>query len=105
MCAYLSKVEDECSHAMNYAFKKADAANYSKYEQMRLIACAYSSKTDCSVQEAVYQVMSQLWFRKTFPAVLFGNSNLPQNRYRINLKEAKLEELPGNSTDVFKKNC
>ena len=42
---------------------------------MKSIARAYSNKRECSVQEAVYQIMPELWLRKCFPAVLFANSN------------------------------
>ena len=32
-------------------------------------ACAYTSNKECSVQEAVYHIMSELWLQKTFPVV------------------------------------
>ena len=51
-----------------------------------------------SVQEAVYQVMPELWLRKVFPAVVFANSNLPENRYRICLSEDEIKELDENSS-------
>ena len=104
LCAYLSKIEDECSHAMIQTFKEDDDANCSNYEQMRLIACTCLSKREGSVQNAVYHIMPESWLQKTFPAVLFTNSNLKQNRYSICLKEAELEELPENSTYSFQKN-
>ena len=47
---------------------------------MKAIARAYATKKECSVQEAVYLVMPELWLRKTFPKVLFLNSNIPEKR-------------------------
>ena len=75
MCTYLSKAEDECLHAMNQAFNEALASNLTNYIQMKSIAQAYSMKRKCSVQEAVYHIMPELWFQKTFPAVVFTNIN------------------------------
>ena len=39
MCAYLSRTEDECSHAMNQAVKEAWGKKSNNYDQMKLIAC------------------------------------------------------------------
>ena len=44
MCAYLSKTEDEYSHAMNQAFNEAMASKLTNYDQMKSIAQAYSMK-------------------------------------------------------------
>ena len=43
-CACLSKIEDECSHALIRTFKKDADANCSNYEQMRLIVCTFCLK-------------------------------------------------------------
>ena len=104
MCAYLSKSEDESSEAMKQAAKEAIKKNLSSYEQMKAIYRAYMTKRECSVQEAVYHVMPELWLRKPFPRVIFANSNLPEKRYRICLSEEEIKELPEESTDVFKRN-
>ena len=37
MCAYLAKIEDECSHAMNQAFNETVALNLSNYDQIKSI--------------------------------------------------------------------
>ena len=78
--------------------------NLNVFEQMKAISKAYSTKRECSIQEAVYHVMPELWLRKTFPGVIFSNSNLPEDRYRICHNEDKLKEMPEDSTDVFKRN-
>jgi len=68
------------------------------------IAHDYASKRECSVQEAVYHIIPELWLRKTFPKIQFLNSNLPEDRYRITKSEEELAELADNSTDIFKRN-
>ena len=44
-------------------------------------------------QEAVYHVMPELWLRMCLQAVIFSNSNLPENRYRICLSEEEIREF------------
>ena len=39
------------------------------FDQMRAIAQAYGSNRECSVQEAVYNCLPELWLRKVFPGV------------------------------------
>ncbi|XP_057310266.1 uncharacterized protein LOC130648243 [Hydractinia symbiolongicarpus] len=104
MCAYFSKSEDETSEAMKHASREAKDLKKSKFELMKDIARAYSTKRECSVQEAVYHIMPELWLRKTCPGLTFANSNMPQHRYRIFLSEDEIKELPEDSIDVFKRN-
>ena len=103
MCAYFSKAEDETSEAMKQAAKEASVSGKSNFAKMRAVARAYSAKRECSVQEAVYLVMPQLWLTKTFPKVIFLNSNIPEKRYRIFWRKEDLDELPDDSTDVFQR--
>ena len=42
--------------------------------------------------------MPELWIRKTFPKVIFLNSNIPEKRYRIFWRKEGLDELPDDST-------
>ena len=104
MCAYLSKSEDETSEAMKQAAKEAFNSNKTNIERMRSIARAYANKRECSFQEAVYILMPELWLRKTFPCVLFANNNLPEKRFRICRSKKEIDELPEDSTDIFKRN-
>ena len=80
MCADFSKAEDKRSEAMKQAVKDAINGKKSDFERMKAIARAYATKRECSVQEAVYLVMPELWLRKTSPKVLFLNSNIPEKR-------------------------
>lgn len=104
MCAYFSKSEDESSEAMRQAAKEAVNSNLSSYQQMKSIARAYITKRECSVQEAVYHIMPELWLRKTYPGVSFVKTNLPDKRFRIFETEDKLNKLPEDSTDVLNRN-
>ena len=104
MCAYFSKSEDETSEAMKQAAKEAFKSNKTNIEQMRSVARVYATKRQCSVQEAVYILMPELWLRKTFPGVIFANSNLPENRFRICRSKEEIDELPEDSADIFKRN-
>ena len=62
------------------------------------------NKRECSIQECVYQVLSGQCLRKTFPSVIFANSNIPEKRYWICREEKDISQLPENSRDIFKKN-
>ena len=70
---------------------------------MKSIAHAYKNNRECSVQECVYHVLPGQWLRKTFPGVIFDNSNIPKHHSRVCLKEEKISELPENSWDIFTK--
>ena len=52
----------------------------------------------------MYQVLSGQWLRKTFPGVIFANSNIPEKRYHICREEKDMSQLPEDSRDIFKKN-
>ena len=93
MCAYLSRAEDECSHAMNQTLNEVMAPKLTNYDQMKSVAGAYSMKRECSVQEAVYHIMPEFWLRKTFPVVVFPNIGIPENRFRVCLDEREMKGL------------
>ena len=44
------------------------------------------------------------WLRKSYPTVIFINTNLPEKHFRICCTEEELSELPEDGTDVFKRN-
>ena len=88
---------------MKQAAKEAASYGKDKLEVMKSIARAYATKRECSVQEAVYHIMPELWLRKTFPGVIFANSNLPENRYSMFRSEEEIKEPPDYSTDIYKR--
>ena len=104
ICNYLSKEGDECSQAMKRTFKETLEKEDSYYEQMKTIAHAYSSKRECSLEEAVYHIMPELWLRKVFPTVVNVNSNIPEKRINMMLSKRELSMLPEDSTDIYKRN-
>ena len=89
MCSYLCKVEDECSQTMKQAVKETFENNLDSYQKMKTVAHAYATKRECSVQEAVYHVIPELWLRKIFPGVLYGNSSLNEKRVEMVLSEKR----------------
>ena len=101
MCAYLSKSEDECSLTMKQAVEDAFEKKLNNYNQMKLIACSYINRRECRVQEYVYDVLSGQWVRKTFPGVVFANSNVLGKRFRIRLREAEISDLPEESKEIL----
>ena len=58
MCAYLSKSEDECSHAMKQAVKGAFEKKFDNYNQKNLIAHLYINRRECTIQECFYHILS-----------------------------------------------
>ena len=102
MCSYFSKCETESSIAMRKVSQESENLGYE--DRMRKLAIAFLSHRQCSLQEAVFQVMPELWLRKTYPAVTFANSNFPEKRFRICKSEKEFLELSEDSTDVFKRN-
>ena len=89
---------------MQQAVKEVAENDFDKFQQMKSIAHAYASKRECSVQEAVYHIMPELWLRKIFPGVIYANSNLPEKRMRMVISEKEIAELPDDSTDIYKRN-
>jgi len=102
MCAYFSKSENESSLAMKKAAE--DSENLNLPDRMKKLALAFLSHRQCSLQEAVYQVLPELWLRKCFPEIVFANTNLPDKLFRVCKSKTELEELSSASTDVFKRN-
>ena len=49
-------------------------------------------------------VLPGQWLRKTFPGVIFANSNIPEKPFRVCLKEEEVSELRENSQDIFQRN-
>ena len=104
MCSYLSKQEGKCSEAMKQqAFKESLEKGAESYEQMKSVTHAYSSKRECSLQEAVCQIMPELWLRKVFPGVLYVNGNIPEKHVRMMLSKKEIAELPKDNTDIYKR--
>ena len=64
---------------MNETFKESMALNRTNYNQLKPFARAYSMKRECSVQEAVYHIIPELWLQKAFPALVFSDTNIPKN--------------------------
>ena len=104
MCAYLSKSEQECSLATIQAVRDAFEKELDNHGQMKSVANVHLNKRECSVQECVYHILPGQWLRKTFPGVIFANSNIPEKRFRIFLSENEISDLPDDSKNLLKQN-
>ena len=102
--AYLSKAEDETSEPMKQPAKEESVSGESNLEKMRAVVRTYSMKRECSVQEAEYLVMPELWWRKTFLKVIFLNDNIAEKHYIIFRRKEDLDKFPDDSTDAFQWN-
>ena len=89
---------------MKRAFKESLEKGAGSYHQMKPVAHTHLPKRECSLQEAVYEVMLDLWLRKVFPGVLYANINIPEKHVRMMLSKKKLFELLKYSTDIDKRN-
>ena len=74
--AYMCACQNLKSFSCN-AFEK----ELNKYEQMKSLANAYINKRKCSIQECVYHILPGQWLRKTFPHLIFANSNIPEKTF------------------------
>ena len=104
MRACFSNAENETSQAMKQAAKEVGMSGKTELEKMRAVAKAYSKKRECSVLEAVYLLMPDLWLRKTISKVIFLNNNVPEKRYRMFRVKKIWRVSQGDSTDIFQRN-
>ena len=102
LCTYLSKSEDECSYAMKEAVEDSFEKELDNYNQVKLIAHSDLNRRECSAQECVYHVLSGQWLRKTFPGVVFANSNVLEKQFRVCLREYEISDLLQDSKGNFK---
>ena len=103
MAAYSSKSESEVSKSLKQAAKQIKNQNLNVRDAMKKITYSFLSSRQLSVQEAVYNVLPELWFRKCSPGISFTKTNLPHNGIRMIKYKKELELLSSNSTDIFKK--
>ena len=78
--------------------------NLNVRDAMKKVAYSFISTHQLSAQEAVYNILPELWLRKCQPEILFINTNLQENRIRIVKSKEELEVLSDDSTDAFKRN-
>ena len=55
------------------------------------------------MQEAVYHCLPELWFRKVFPAVIYGNINIPEKRFRVLRSQKEIGDLPDDRNESHMK--
>jgi len=104
VCSYFTKDETECSQAIVNAAKEAKELNLSTKDTLRKVGAAFLSTREVSSQECAYRCMPELWMKKTFPSSIFIATDLPKNRIRIAKSKQELDDLPDDSTDIYKSN-
>ena len=67
------------------------------YNYFDLGLSGWEANIECLLQEAAFNIMSELWLRKVFPAVVNVNSNLREKRVKTILTKNQLSELPEGS--------
>ena len=93
----------KCQNHYKQAAKEIKKPNLNVRDAMKKLAYSFISSRQLSVEEAAYNVLPELWLRKYSPGISFINTNLPNSRIRMIKSKEKLELLPDNNTDIFKK--
>ena len=100
----MSKGETGCCEAITFAAKEARQENGELREHLRKVGAAFLSSREVSSQECVYRCFPELWLRKTFPSVIYVNTDLLERRIRTRKNEQLLAELDPDSTDIYNTN-
>ena len=101
---YFSKEESSVSVALSSAVHQSKDLHLNHRDTMKKIAAAFLSSREVSQEEACFRTISGLYLRKIFPACIFINTNVPNERVRMAKPKRLLEELDNSSTDVFVSN-
>ena len=88
---------------MKQAAKEVFENNVHHHDTMKIIAKAYLSTRECSVQEEVYHILPELKLRRIFSGVYFVNKNPPEKSVQVLLSEKELRNLPDDSPNIFEK--
>ena len=103
MCQDFKTTKDQCSQVMKQGVNEAFESTIHHLDTMKIIPKTYLGNRKCSVQEAVYHILSDLKIRRIFLAVYFVNADLPIKRGQVLFSEKELSELPWGSSHIFKK--
>ena len=85
------------SESLKQAAKEIKNQHLNVCDGMTKIAYSFISLCQLSIQEAVYNVLPDLWLRKFSPGISFINTNLPDNRIMMIKSKEELELLPDKS--------
>ena len=86
---------------MKQTAKEIFEHNMHHHDTMKTISKAYLSNRECSVNEAVYYILSKLKLMRIFLAVYFVNTNPVEEKVQVLLSEKELRELPDESPKPF----
>ena len=88
---------------MKQTAKEAFENNMHYHDTMKVITKAYLNNHECSVQDAVYQILPGLKLRRIFLAMYFVSTNLTEERVQVLLPKKEPSKLPDESSNIFKK--
>ena len=88
---------------MKKTAKEAFENNMHYHDTMKVITKAYLNSHECSVQEAIYQILPGLKLRRIFLAKCFVSTNLTEERVQVLLPKNEPRELPDDSPNIFKR--
>ena len=80
------------------------ASNLNIRDSLRKVGATFLSSREVSSQECVYRCMPELWLRKVFSKTVFLSTDFPEKRVRVAKSKPELDELPDDSTDIYKSN-
>ena len=72
---------------------------------MKVVARAYSSNRECSLQEVVHHYLPKLWIQKVFLGVTFANTDIPEKRFIVLRSQKDIGDSPDESKNIFKNIC
>ena len=100
---YISKSQKGMSTLLYNACKEARRGNDDLRKQVRFMGNQFLNATEISAQAAVYLTLQMPLIKKT-RQVVFINTSPPEERARLVKSSELLNNIPGNSTDVFSSN-
>uniref|UniRef100_A0ABD2W1Y8 ATP-dependent DNA helicase n=1 Tax=Trichogramma kaykai TaxID=54128 RepID=A0ABD2W1Y8_9HYME len=103
MVNYVTKIDAGLSKLLKEANEDVENGNYNIQQRLAKIANAFINGSVMSAQEAAYQILSLPLCHSTRSSI-YINTVPKENRSRILKNKKELENLPKNSTDIFRSN-
>ena len=91
------------SQSLRQVARETKKQNLNLQEAMKKITYSFISTHQLSVQEAVYNVLLELWLLRSFPRMSFISTNHPQSRMSMIESKEELKELSDDGTNVIKR--
>ena len=103
MCRDFTKTKDQCSEAIKQGVNEAFESTIHHLDTIKIISKAYLSNQECSIQEAVYHILSELKIRRTFLAVCFLTEIFQRKEFKYYFLKKNLANYQGRA-HIFSRN-